>query len=188
MPLLKKEWDKYQDLKLIRKAKNGDPKSFAKLVRKYQRQVYACIARMVFSHDLTDDLIQETFIKAFKNLYRFDEKYPFYPWVRRIAVNTTINRLKSEAIRKTLPLDELNSTAISDDDPVQQVERDEMLQNLKRALQTLPEEQRAVFTLRTDEEMNYEEIAETLGVSIGTVMSRLKRARSKLKILLKDYL
>lgn len=188
MPLLKQEWDKRQDVQLIRKAKSGDAKAFTKLVKKYQRQVYACIARMVFSHQLIDDLIQETFIKVFQSLHRFDESYPFYPWVRRIAVNATINCLKSEAGRKASSLDELNPTVISNENPVQELERAEMLQNLRRALHALTDEQRVVFVLRTQEEMSYDEIAQALGISIGTVMSRLNRARTKLKMLLKDYL
>jgi RNA polymerase sigma-70 factor (ECF subfamily) len=188
MPLIKQEWNRRQDVQLIRKAKEGDSKAFSKLVTKYQRQVYACIARMVFSHSLTDDLIQETFIKVFQSLYRFDESYPFYPWVRRIAVNTTLNRLKSEGSRKASFFEYSNPDIISDDNPVQDVEREEMLRNLKRAMQVLPEEQRIVFVLRTNDELSYEEIAKTLGISIGTVMSRLNRARTKLKTLFKDYL
>jgi len=188
MPQLKQEWDRHQDIQLIRKAKKGDTKAFSKLVKKYQRQIYACIARMVYSHELTDDLIQETFIKVYKSLYRFDENYPFYPWVRRIAVNATINRLKSEAARKASSLDNLDSTIVSDENPFQQLEQEEMLQNIRRAMYTLPEEQRAVFVLRTQEAMSYEEIAQTLGISLGTVMSRLNRARSKLKVILKEYL
>ena len=188
MAILNNDRERKNDLSLIRKAKKGDAKAFAQLVKKYQRQVYYCIARMVFSHHLTDDLIQETFIKVYNNLHRFDESFPFYPWIRCIAVNTTLNRLKHEASKKTYAIAELEPTLVSDHNPIHEVENAEMLRCLRNALHRIPEDQRAVFILRTNEEMSYDEIAATLGISVGTVMSRLNRARSKLKSLLKEHI
>ena len=180
-------WDKRRDNKLVRRARKGDAKAFEKLVERYQRPVYACIIRLVRSHEATDDLIQESFIRVHNNLHRFDERYPFYPWVRRIAVNATLNYLKSAAGRHLLPLDAVEDT-VSDENPGEQLEQREMLRCLRRALLVLPEEQRMVFLLRTREEMSYQEIADALGISMGTVMSRLNRARARLKDLMKDHL
>jgi len=188
---LKQQLQRQKEKRLIRKAKGGDANAFGALVRLYQRPVYSIIATMVTSHQITDDLIQETFIKAYKNLNRFDESFPFYPWIRRIAVNTTFNYLKSETLRRHANLDDLDEMGVSplsEDDPAKNFEHNEMMTRVRQALETLPVEQRAVFSLRTYEEMSYEEIAQTLNISIGTVMSRLNRAREKLKKRLQDIL
>jgi RNA polymerase sigma-70 factor (ECF subfamily) len=190
MTSLKQEWDSRQEKRLIAKAKSGDEKAFARLIERYQRPLYYCIFAMVFSHSQTDDLIQDTFIKVFKSLYRFDEKYPFYPWIRRIAVNITINWMKSEAGRKAISIDAIDPSdpqVVLKEDPGSMAERGEMLQALSRALQDLPAEQRAVFVLRTMNELSYEEIAGDLQISMGTVMSRLNRARSKLRSIMKEF-
>ena len=188
---LKQQIQRQKEKKLVKKARNGDARAFEALIKIYQRPVYLCIVGMISSHHATDDLIQETFIKAFNNLHRFDENYPFYPWIRQIAVNTTLNFIKSESIRRHTNLDELNETGhspIAEDDPAKDMERSEMMHRVRQALATLPAEQRMVFSLRTYEEMSYEEIAQALDISIGTVMSRLNRAREKLKKQLQDYI
>lgn len=190
MSVLKIKWDRTQDRMLIRKAKRGDTDAFTGLIKKYQRQVYACISGLVFSHASTDDVLQDTFIKVYRNLHRFDENYPFYPWVRRIAVNTALNYLKNEARRQAVSIDAPEDASVmlqAEDNPGRDVEKKEMLEKLREAVKELPEEQRMVFVLRTQQEMSYEEIAQLLEISMGTVMSRLNRARSKLKELLKDH-
>ncbi len=191
MSSLKEEREKRQEAKLVRKAREGDVSAFTKLVERYQRPVYASIYGMVLSHAQTDDLIQETFIKAYRNLHRFDERLPFFPWIRRIAINTTINWLKSERGKKTCSLDALEATHPSlalHENPGQIVERREMESVVRKALLALPIEQRTVLAYRVLQEMSYEEIARELQISIGTVMSRLNRARNKLKKLLRGYL
>jgi len=191
MSSLKQEWEKRQEAKLVRKAQRGDVAAFTKLIERYQRPIYASIFGMVLSHEQTDDLIQETFIKAHRNLYRFDLRLPFYPWIRRIAINTTINWLKSEKAKKTYSLDALEDThpmLVLDENPGHIVERKEMRSIVSKALLTLPIEQRTVFVYRVLQEMSYEEIAGELQISIGTVMSRLNRARNKLRKHLKGYL
>ena len=191
MSSLKQEWGRRQEAKLVRKAQEGDVDAFTKLIERYQRPIYASIYGMVLSHAHTDDLMQETFIKAYRNLHRFDKRFPFYPWIRRIAINTTINWLKSEARRKAYSLDALDEThpmLILHENPAQIVESNEMECVVRKALLELPAEQRAVFVYRVLQEMSYEEIAGELQISIGTVMSRLNRARSKLKKYLQGYL
>jgi len=176
------------DLKLIRRARNGDSRAFARLVEQYQRPLYACIIRIVRAHDLADDVIQESFIRVFRSLHRFDEKYPFYPWLRRIGINLALNRLRSESARAHVTLTGFDQQAPAEDNPAAGTERADMLRCLNEALQQLPEEQRIIFQLRTVEEMSYQEIAQALDISMGTVMSRLNRARSKLREKVRHYL
>jgi RNA polymerase sigma-70 factor, ECF subfamily len=189
MNLSSTKWTRKREAWLVRKAAQGNTRAFEILIQKYQRQIYACIARMIFSHYIIDDLIQETFIKAFKNLYRFDPEYPFYPWLRTIAINTTLNFLKSRKQQKSQPLEEFSGMEQCDfqSDLEQDLEQKELREHLDRALARLPVSQQAVFVLRAGEEMSYEEIAQTLSISIGTVMSRLNRARTRLKQLLQEF-
>jgi RNA polymerase sigma-70 factor, ECF subfamily len=173
-----------QDLSLVRKIKAGEHQAFRPLVERYQRKIYALARGLVGSHALADDVTQETFIKVFRNLGRFDENYPFFPWLRRIAVNTALTALHSAGMRKNVALDvEMPEEALIE----KQVEQSELLEQVRKQVARLPEEQRLVFVLRSQQEMSYEEIAGLLDVSIGTVMSRLNRARNRLKNLLHEY-
>ncbi len=183
MTTLRHIWQRHEDIGWIRRIKAGETHLFRSLVERYQKPIYACLRGMVHSHELADDLTQEAFIKAFQQLERFDEQYPFFPWLRRIAVNAALTTLSSAAVRLRQPLDESQPAP---EDLAEQIERNDFLAHIRNALLKLPEEQRVVFVLRTQQEMSYEEIADCLQVSTGTVMSRLSRARQRLKELLKD--
>jgi RNA polymerase sigma-70 factor, ECF subfamily len=181
-----------EDAVLVRKAQQGDMDAFESLVRKYQQRVYALCRRLTGAHQSADDLAQETFIKAYYALGRFDAQWPLYPWLRRIALNSGLNYLKAR--KRERPLLEgavggrrtpMSAPAAS---PEEQLERAEFEVRFERALASLPADQRSVFVLRFHESMSYEEISRTLGLPIGTVMSRLNRARQKLKTLLTDSL
>jgi RNA polymerase sigma-70 factor, ECF subfamily len=173
-----------QDLHLVRNIKAGDQQAFRTLVERYQRRIYALARGLVVSHSVAEDVTQETFIKVWRHLDRFDEEYPLYPWLRRITVNTALSALHGAAERKNVPLDERQADETLVD---QQMERHEMLERVQREVAHLPEEQRLVFVLRTQQEMSYEEIAEYLQISVGTVMSRLHRGRMYLKERLRNY-
>lgn len=166
--------------------------AFESLVRKYQQRVYALCRRLTGAHQSADDLAQETFIKAYFALARFDTQWPLYPWLRRIALNTGLNYLKAR--RRERPLDERtlgprkSLFSAPADDPEEQLERAEFEAGFERAVASLPSDQRSVFVLRFHESMSYEEISRTLEVPVGTVMSRLNRARQRLKDLLADSL
>jgi RNA polymerase sigma factor (sigma-70 family) len=185
MTTLRQIWQRHEDAGWIKRIKAGEQHLFRALVERYKQPIYTCIRGMVHSHDLADDLTQETFIKAFQQLERFDDQYPFFPWLRRIAVNSALTALSSTAVRKRTPLEE---TQEAEDDLEQQVEQNDLLAHIHRTLLKVPEEQRLVFVLRTQQDMSYEEIAECLKISMGTVMSRLSRARQRLKELLEDDL
>lgn len=179
-----------EDAVLVGKAQQGDMDAFESLVRKYQQRVYGLCRRLTGAHQSADDLAQETFIKAYFALARFDAQWPLYPWLRKIAVNAGLNYLKARGRER--PLDEGSlggrraPSASEGDDPEERLEQAEFQARLDWAVESLPADQKSVFVLRLHESMSYEEIARTLGLPLGTVMSRLNRARQKLKELLAD--
>ena len=181
-----------EDAVLVRKAQQGDMDAFESLVRKYQQRVYALCRRLTGAHQSADDLAQETFIKAYFALARFDAQWPLYPWLRRIALNSGLNYLKARKRERPLLEGTLGArrTPFSApvDSPEERLERAEFEARFERAVASLPADQRSVFVLRFHESMSYEEISRTLDLPIGTVMSRLNRARQKLKSLLTDSL
>ena len=188
---LKNKTDK-EDFKWVRKAKRGNHKAFEKLVIKYQKPIYYSIRKMVLDHDDTNDIVQDTFVKAYSNMHRFDEQFPFYPWLHRIAVNTAINyRTKKSRFIENLPDPagkKINESILAKNNPLDDFLEKELKSNIAEALERLPVEQRVVFVMRTSEDLSYQEIGEQLDISIGTVMSRLSRARSRLRELLQHYL
>ena len=179
-----------EDWHLIRKTKKGNRRAFEKLVMKYQRLIYGSVRKMVLNHDDTNDIVQDTFVKAFSNMTTFDEQNAFYPWLHRIAINTTLNHLeKKRRYQETYIRAENGDAYFSQNgNPLKFVLQSEYEQRIARALEKLSNDQRIVFMLKTSEELSYEEISERLNISIGTVMSRLARAREKLKELLLPYL
>ncbi len=179
-----------EDKRLVRKAKKGNQKAFEKLVIKYQRPMYGLVRKMVIDHENTNDIVQDTFVKAFSNLERFDEQYPFFPWLHRIAINTTLNHIeKTRRYHETFNRsDNQDEYSTHNGNSLKTIIQTEYKQQIKKALEKLPTEQRIVFILRTSEDLSYQEISEQLEISVGTVMSRLSRAREKLKELLQPYL
>jgi RNA polymerase sigma-70 factor (ECF subfamily) len=173
---------------LLAKAAGGNLFAFEEIVKRYQRRVYATALRIVRRHEVADDVVQETFLRAYRNLASFDTARPFGPWVCRIAANLAVNHVRSPIAREEeLPEGHAEMPAASAG-PLEVALDAEAQQVLGQALQALPAEQRTVFVLRTSEELSYQEIAETLGISQGTVMSRLFRAREKLRVALGPYL
>jgi len=181
-----------QELRWIRKAKKGNHKAFERLVVKYQKQIYFAVRKIVLDHDDATDIVQESFVKAYKNMGRFDEQYPFYPWLFRIAVNTSLNyQQKISRQRETFVKqndEEINQLSASNGNPLEQALQTELEEKIANAIAALPFDQRLVFILKTSEDLSYQEISEQLEISPGTVMSRLSRARGKLIELLQPYL
>jgi RNA polymerase sigma-70 factor (ECF subfamily) len=173
---------------LLEKAQGGNLFAFEEVVRRYQRRVYAVAMRITRRHDLADDVTQETFLRAHQKLDSFDTGRPFGPWICRIAANLAISQLRSPVAREQ----ELGEGAAEEpdrgDSPLDAVLESEARELLEAALEALPPEQRAVFVLRSVEEMSYRDIAGTLEIPLGSVMSRLSRARDKLRAALGGYL
>ncbi len=182
------------DRDLVLRARDGDRDAFAEIVRSYQRRIYAVAMRMTRRHEVADDITQDTFVRAYRNLGRFDIGRPLRPWLTRIAVNLSINYLNGVAKREQ-PLYTEDAPGVRgrggdtsasrperiDANPERALASEELALDLERAVALLPLEQRTVFLLKVIEEMRYEEIAKLLGISEGTVMSRLSRARGRLK-------
>lgn len=167
-----------REKKLLAKAKQGDAEAFGKLVESYQRRVYTVIYRFVRNHNDADDLAQEAFIRAYNAMDRFDLRYPFGPWMYRIAINLTLNHLKKRRIKVVDSDLERHS---SGNNPVSSLKQDETRKKVHTAIARLPIKLRQVLVLRVYEDWPYSQIAEVLELPIGTVMSRLSRAREVLK-------
>lgn len=179
-----------EDAVLVRKAQQGDMDAFESLVRKHQQRIYALCRRLTGAHQSADDLAQETFVKAYFALSRFDPAWPLYPWLRKIATNAGLNYIKARARERSLEDGSLGDRrtprAAASDDPEERLERAEFQARFDGAVEALPADQKSVFVLRFHEGLSYEEISRTLDLPLGTVMSRLNRARQKLKSLLAD--
>jgi RNA polymerase sigma-70 factor (ECF subfamily) len=179
------------DDELILKVQEGDSYSFDLLVKRYQKKIYFLAYRMVKSHDYADDIAQDTFIHAYSAIKSFKVGYSFYTWLYRICVNLSINFLRrqkfmiteSQFDEETSPLEKETSRV----DPSDQLASKELEIKIDKALNSLPPKFKAVLILRIYEDLSYEEIAQTLNISTGTVMSRLFRAREKMQEMLKEY-
>jgi RNA polymerase sigma-70 factor (ECF subfamily) len=173
---------------LLARARQGDLSAFEEVVRRHQRRVYATARRIVRAHDVADDVAQEAFVRAWRSLDRFELGRPFAPWVCRIAANLAVNHVRSPRAREEGLPEEHLATPATGPDPLVRVLDAEAGRVLDQAVAALPVEQRAVFVLRVYEDLSYDEIARTLGIKAGTVMSRLFRARARLALALRPYL
>jgi RNA polymerase sigma-70 factor (ECF subfamily) len=170
-----------EDQVLVERVLSGDNRAFEKLVEKYKKRIYYLAYKMTRDHDSAD------FVKAYQALSRFKKGYSFYTWIYRICVNLSINFLKKEknSISTDLISDkELLHFSKNVSNQLESMITSEQAAIVKQALETIPPDQKAVFILKTYENMTYEQMANVLNCSIGTVMSRLFRARHKLRGLL----
>lgn len=180
-----------RDLKWVRAARGGDRRAFAKLVDAYQQRVYAIAYGIVRERDDAWDVAQEAFVKAYQNLSRFEGTSAFYTWLYRITYNVSIDHVRDRARRQS-PRDEPETvheraTGAGPEHPEQVSDRKELAAVLRAAMQQLSEKHRAIIVLREVEGLSYEEMAEVLGISKGTVMSRLFHARQNLQEILRPY-
>jgi RNA polymerase sigma-70 factor (ECF subfamily) len=185
------------DETLVAHTQKGDSSAFDVLVGRYKERLYATVYHMTSNHEDANDLVQDTFIKAFKSIDSFRGHSSFYTWVYRIAVNRTINFLKRRKNRNQYSLDDLDSSIQTDPDllemmshvtPRREVGLTELQEKLNEALQKLSESHRAVVTMHDIQGMTHADIAKVLKCSEGTVRSRLFYARQQLQGLLTDYL
>lgn len=176
--------DPGEEAALVRSAQGGDAKAFTAIVRHYQRAVYSIAYGLTRNSADADDLAQETFVRAYQAIGRFRVGEPLYPWLARIATNLAFSLFRRRRRRPEAaiePLVEAGRQWASDDDPVEEVARSERGERVQRAFAQLSEEHRAVLALRVVQDLSYDEIAATLRIPPGTVMSRLSRARAELK-------
>lgn len=176
--------DSQTDLQLVRKVRNGDRAAFDLLVVKYQSRVASIISRYVYDSQEVMDLAQEAFIKAYRAIDRFRGDSAFYTWLYRIAVNTAKNYLESRSRRPQGSADSAEAENFDDGrrlrdiaSPERLLQRDQLQKELNNAIANLPEELRSAFLLREYDGLSYEDIARILECPIGTVRSRIFRAR-----------
>lgn len=165
------------ELDLISKAKRGDRAAFGELVRRHREGVVNIVYRMCGDAHLAEDAAQEAFIRAWQKLPSYRPRSPFRNWVYRIATNVALDTLRRE--RKTVDIDEI-PLSTSGSGPEAVVEMNERAQMVQQAVLSLPSASRTVLVLREYEGLSYREIADSLDIPIGTVMSRLNYARKHL--------
>ncbi|WP_273168075.1 MULTISPECIES: RNA polymerase sigma factor RpoE [Marinobacter] len=176
--------DSQTDLQLVRKVRHGDRAAFDLLVIKYQSRVASIISRYVFDSQEVLDLTQETFVKAYRAIDRFRGDSAFYTWLYRIAVNTAKNFLEARGRRPQGSADAAEAENFDDGSrlrdnasPERMLQREQLQRELRKAIAELPEELRSAFLLREFDGLSYEDIAKVLECPIGTVRSRIFRAR-----------
>ena len=189
------------DLLLVQRAQQGETRAFELLVIKYQRRIERLIARMVRDVDLVQDIAQESFIRAYRALPQFRGDSAFYTWLYRIAVNTAKKALM-DLKRDPLVTESALAGASDDDDETYRGERElsdgatpesllaskEIAETVNAAIEALSDDLRQAITLREIEGLSYEEIAEMMNCPIGTVRSRIFRAREAIAVRLRPLL
>jgi RNA polymerase sigma-70 factor, ECF subfamily len=182
--------DVNDELPLVERARTGDAAAFSELVQRYERKIYRLAKHITQNDEDAEDVLQESFLKAYTHLDSFHGDSKFYTWLVRIAVNEALMKLRKRKSDRTVSLDEPQDTgedlvqreiAVWEDDPEKKYSREELADILDTAVQSLKPSFRTVFVLRDIEELSTEDTAETLGISIPAVKSRLLRARLQLR-------
>ena len=180
----------FDETALVARAKAGDTTAFAELVKQYDRRVFRMAKQITQNDEDAEDVLQETFLKAYSHLDDFQGNSKFYTWLVRIAVNEALMKLRKRRSDRTVPLDDpidtgedelVREVAVWDENPEEKYSREELGQILDEAIQSLKPAYRTVFVLRDIEELSIEETAEALNLSISAVKSRLLRARLQLR-------
>ena len=177
-----------QEAQIVRRVLQGDVNAFEKLVTEYEKAVYAIALRMTGNAEDAADMTQETFIKAYNSLQSFRGESKFSVWLYRIASNVCLDFLRSRSRKPTVSLsvedDEGEETELDIADesqsPEQLLERGLTRDAVRRGLEALPPDYRQILLLREIQGLSYEEIADTLSIEVGTVKSRIFRARKRL--------
>ncbi|MEW5248221.1 RNA polymerase sigma factor RpoE [Microbulbifer sp. 2201CG32-9] len=173
------------DSQLVERVQKGDKRAFDLLVLKYQHKILAVVSRFIKDHSEVQDVTQEAFIKAYRALANFRGESAFYTWMYRIAINTAKNHLVARGRRppsSDVDLEDAEYYSGADllrdnDTPENQLFRDQLETAVHAAIRALPEDLRSAVTLREMEGLSYEEIAEVMSCPVGTVRSRIFRAR-----------
>lgn len=184
------------DRAIVEQVMAGEVDAFSVLVRRYQDRIYSAVLNYVSDPDDAVDIAQEAFVKAYSKLRTFDSESAFYTWLYRIAINTAIDHLRK---RKSRPADSLDDDKYAQvgfeptskdpsSDPEKVLVRSEQARVLRKAISSLSEKLRSVIVLHDVEGLSQEEVADILQVPVGTVKSRVSRARAELRYLLQKQL
>ncbi len=185
-----------RDLDLIAAIRRGDRSSWTALIQRYQDRLFTVCLRMVHNREMAADLTQDSFVKLIQGLEKYDGRSKFSTWAIRVTMNVCLSKLRAEKLRRHASLDAPDSTGGQDATPRtlgdrreqtrepipgSNVEYQEDRASMLRALQVLEADQRAILVLRDGRGLEYDQIAEVLGVPVGTIKSRLFRARQALR-------
>ena len=172
-----------EDQELLEKLKNPETKNFGfnLLVKKYQQKIYWHIRKMVIDHDDTDDLLQDVFVKAWKNIDKFRAESQLYTWLYRIATNECITFLNKKRRRFFIPIGDVEHELSNILDNSPHIDGEEIQIRLQKVILQLPDKQRLVFNMKYFDEMKYEEIAEITGTSIGSLKASYHHAVKKIE-------
>ncbi|MBJ7258735.1 MAG: sigma-70 family RNA polymerase sigma factor [Chthoniobacterales bacterium] len=185
------------DADLVARTQSGDPRAFDDLVRKYSPRLYGLVYNMTSNHEDTNDLLQDIFSKAYRSIKGFKGKSSFYTWLHTIGTNMTINFLKKRSRKFQMSLDDIDNGVQNDPqfiemtsgpDARREVDLKELQQRLNEAMMKLSNEHRAVVTMFDIQGMPHAEIGKILGISEGTVRSRLFYAHRQLQNHLQEFL
>ncbi|MBM4371029.1 MAG: sigma-70 family RNA polymerase sigma factor [Deltaproteobacteria bacterium] len=185
------------DKVLVARCREGDHDAFRRLVQKYERRIYGIVVGMIRDREEAWDLTQEVFVKVYRHLDTFEGNSSLYTWMYRIAVNLSIDHIRKRRIpgveyddsrRHVEPVDLEAPLGTRSESPPQRLLREELVGKVNRALERLSTKHKQIIILREVEGLSYQEIADVLGISIGTVMSRLFHARRNMQVVLEKYL
>ncbi len=185
-----------EDQTLVARTQSGEAEAFDQLVVKYTPRLYGLVYNMTSNHEDTNDLLQDIFAKAYRSIRGFRGKSSFYTWIHSISVNMTLNFLKKRGRRYHLSLDDVDASIQNDKEfleltatssPVREVDLSELQRRLNEAMMKLSDEHRAVVTMFHIQGMPHAEISKILGVSEGTVRSRLFYANRQLQNYLDEF-
>ena len=193
---MQQDESRQQDDELIARAQAGDASAFDDLIIKYSQRLYGLVYNMTSNHEDTNDLMQDIWAKAYRSIPGFRGKSSFYTWIHSIGVNMTINFLKKRSRRYHLSLDDIDSNLQNDKEfieltasstPVREADLGELQKRLNEAMMKLSEDHRAAVTMFDIQGMPHAEIAKILGISEGTVRSRLFYAHRQLQNFLSEF-
>ncbi len=172
------------DAEIVQQVLSGEIDAFDELVRRTRRPAYRLARRITRNHEDADDVVQESYVKAYRALRRYDPARAFGPWFFTIVARSALSQVRNRARRATVPLDEPgpDGTTLADrlHDETMDLAGRQRLMDVERAMSSLSDEHRGILALRVDADLSYSDIAEVLDLPVGTVMSRLARAREAL--------
>lgn len=175
------------DKELIKRFRENREYAFNLIVRKYQERLYWHIRKIVISHDDTDDVLQNTFIKAYQGLDKFREDASLFTWLYRIATNESLTFLNKQKSRFLLPIRDYQQHLERTLESEPHFDGDELQAKLQKAIIRLPEKQRIVFNMKYFEEMKYEDMSAILGTSVGALKASYHHAMKKIEHYLTEH-
>ncbi len=181
--------DGIDDAECVRRVQRGDTGCFEILVKRHQKATFNLIYRLLGDYDEAAEVAQEVFLSAYKSIKQFRGQANFSTWLYRIAFNHASTRRKSLKLaeQRYVPLDNTDIVGENPIDPAKSAEQKEIQQRVQQALNSLDKEEAMVILLRDLQDVPYDEVAAILGIPMGTVKSRLHRARQSLKVRLSPY-